>query len=470
MAGLEDMPLEILEDIVGLALLSGISGTAGQIASVNSLWQSIVEKKNFQQLRLGVEDITTAMEILRNRPERFSLVRLIIFNVVLPIYSVADCTTLESPQDRFRNDIIFSKSMDVLLAHLGQWPSTGKTLELQLYAFSPTDARWLVRNRWVRYWYGVVPGDILHNRMYGGALELYRKTDNPVPAITKLTLRDDCERYIAVSAIECLFRALTGLRDMDLRHWDLYKHGPEFLRRSNRRRMAKALEQMPDSVGSMRFNVVYYPPVDQNFQGQRTCEGDDQSDPLTVAYRNVTQRMTVVDVHGMLGTPELFWPKQVNAENPAPFWPNLKYMELRYHILDPTGEWLFEPDTHADPRQQADLPFFDLPADLTPKEDLRPMQNRYTANQDKMDEFYYAVANAVANMPKLEHLRVQAITYWTGNIAPFHVFKFTTDGRIGCATWSGTPPFEPSVYVLKAWRKMAHKRGLFLSLESKHSE
>ncbi|KAI1428442.1 hypothetical protein F5Y12DRAFT_789912 [Xylaria sp. FL1777] len=470
MVGLREMPLEILEDIVNGAMSSRISGMAGQMASVDSVWQSIVERKTFQHLRLGVDDVSTVMRILWNRPERFSLVRLIIFNVVLPTYSAADCRTLESPQDRFNNDIAFSKSMNVLLTHLGEWPSTDRTLELQLFASSPTDARCLMGNTWFRYYYGVVPGDILHNRMYGAALELYRDADNPVPAVTKLTIRDDCERYIAVSGFEHLFRTFTGLKDLDIRHWDLYKHSPDFLRRSTRRRMAKALEQMPDSVGSMRFSIVYYPPADHSFRGKRTFEDGDQSDPLTIAYRNATQKMTVVDVHGMLGTPELFWPKQVNAANPAPFWPNLRYMELYYHIIEPTGEWLFEPDRYGERRCQADLPFYDLPADLTPSEDIRPMQNRYMADQDKMDDFYEAVAKAVTNMPKLEHLRVQAITYWAGQIVPIHVFKFTTEGRVGHGAWSGSPPFEPSVDVQKAWRKMAYERCLFLTLESKYSE
>ncbi|KAI0539188.1 hypothetical protein GGR58DRAFT_465500 [Xylaria digitata] len=470
MAELGDLPLEVLEKIVCLAVLPGTSGKMGQVASVNSLWQSIVEKKTFEHLRLGVEDISTAMRIFQNRPERFCLVRLIIFNVVLPTYSAADCTTAESPQDRFRNDIAFSMSMNALLDHLGQWPSTGQALELQLDVFSPTDARFLIGNHWVRSWYGVVPGDILHNRMYGAVLELYRKTNNPVPAVTKLTIRDDCERYIAVSGFECLLSVLTGLKELDIRHWDLFKHSPDFVRRLNRRRMAKALEQMSDGVRSMRFNVVYYPPADQSFPGNRTCEEGNQSDPLTVAYRNVTQKMTVVDVHGMLGTPELFWPKEVNAESPAPFWPNLKRMELQYHILDPTGEWLFDSDSRPGSRHQADLPFFDLPSNLIPTEDLVPMQNRYTANQQKMDDFYSAVAKAVANMPKLEHLRVQAITYWNGNIAPFHVFKFTLNGIMGRATWSGTPPFKPSVDVIGAWHKMAYERDLFLEFESKYPE
>ncbi|KAF2966273.1 hypothetical protein GQX73_g7303 [Xylaria multiplex] len=470
MAEIGDLPLEILEKIVCLALLPRTSHRAGQIASVNSLWQNIVEKKTFEKLRLGVDDISTVMEILRNRPERFSLVRHIIFDVVLPTYSPADCTTVESPRDRFHNDIAFSMSMNALLNHLGQWPSTGQALELQLYVFSPTDARCLIGNLWVRYWYGVVPGDILHNRMYGAVLELYRKTNKPVPAVTKFTIRDDCERYIAVSGFECLLRAFTGLKELNIRHWDSFKHSPDSSRRANRRRMALALEQISDSVRSMKFNVIYYPPADHRFSGQRTCEDGNQSDPLTVAYRNTTQKMIVVDVYGMLGTPELFWPKEVNAANPAPFWPNLKRMELYYHILDPTGEWLFDSDSHTDSRHQADLPFFNPPTNVIPAEDFSPMQNRFTANQQKMDDFYSAVAKAVANMPKLEHLRLQAITYWDGNVAPFHVFKFTLDGTMGCATWSGTPPFEPSVDVIGAWRKMARERDLFLSFESKDPE
>lgn len=90
MAGLSQMPLEILEDIVHLTVSSGVSGMASQIASVNPIWQSIVEKTTFQELRLRTEYIPTAMRILRNRPERFSLVRRIIFTVVLPVYSAAD--------------------------------------------------------------------------------------------------------------------------------------------------------------------------------------------------------------------------------------------------------------------------------------------------------------------------------------------------------------------------------------------
>ncbi|RYC65255.1 hypothetical protein CHU98_g943 [Xylaria longipes] len=429
MTGLNRVPLEVLEVIVRLAVPPGVKGIVGHLASVNPIWQSIIEKQSFQELRLQKEEFPEAMKILQNRPERFSLVRRLVLFVALPSYTAVDCTVIESGEDRFRNDLVFSKSMNILLTHL-------------------------------------VPGDILHNRAYDSTLELYGKTDNPIPAITKLTLRDDCERYIAVSGIQRLFHTFTGLRDIDIRFWD----NSNFMRHSARRRMAKALETMPASVGSMRFHVKHYPPADQRFNGQRLCENNDESDSLTKAYRNSTQKMTIVDVHGMLGTPELFWPKTVGISSPAPFWPNLKYMELYYHILSPTGEWLFEADTHASPRQQAELPFHDLPARYTPREDLCPMQNRYTANQDKMDKFYSAVAKAVANMPKLQHLHVQALTYWAGGIAPFHVFTFKTDGRAGHAIWSGTPPFEPSTHVLKAWHKMAYERGMSLKLESKDTE
>ncbi|KAI0428167.1 hypothetical protein F5Y09DRAFT_349806 [Xylaria sp. FL1042] len=471
MVGLGELPLEILEDIVHLAVSSRTSSSVGQMAAVNSVWQAIVERETFQQLRLGADDVALAMQILARRPERFGLVRLILFSVVLPMYSAADCTTFESAQDRFRNDVVFSRSMNTLLTHLSEWPTTGKTLELQLNAFSPTDARCLMGHRWVRYWYGVVPGDMLHNRMYGATLEFFRRTDTPVPAVTKFTIIDDCERYVAVSSFNHLFRAFTGLRDIDFRYWDIYKHDPDHIRRAIRRRMAKALDQLPDSLSSMRFNLVYFPPVNQSFRGQVTCETEaNNADTLTNSFRNATQKMTVVDVHGMLGTPDLFWPAQINAANPEPFWPNLKYMELHYHILDPTGEWLFEPDKHSTPRFQAELPFYDLPAHLTPDSDKNPMQDRFTADQDKMDDFYTAVAKAVGNMPKLERLHIQAITFWHGRAVPFHVFTFTIEGRVGNAVWSGIPAFEPSFDVFKAWRKMAYERNLFLNFESKESE
>lgn len=90
MAGLSQIPLEILEDIVQWTVSSRILRVASQIVSVNSIWQSIVEKTTFQELRLRIEDIPTAMRVLRNRRERFSLVRRIVFTVVLPAYTAAD--------------------------------------------------------------------------------------------------------------------------------------------------------------------------------------------------------------------------------------------------------------------------------------------------------------------------------------------------------------------------------------------
>ncbi|KAI1353222.1 hypothetical protein F5Y01DRAFT_303428 [Xylaria sp. FL0043] len=471
MVGLGEIPLEILEDIVRLAMSSGTSGPVGQMASVNSVWQTIVESETFQQLRLDADDVGVALRILHRRPGRFALVRRIIFSVVLPMYSAAACRRLESPDERSSNNMAFTRSINILLTYLAQWPSTGKNLELQLSAFSPADARCIMGYRWVRYWHGVVPGDILHNRMYGATLELLNRPDTPVPAITKFTIRDDCERYLAVSSFDRLFRVFTGLRDIDFRYWDIYKHDPDHVRREFRRQMAKVLDQMSSSVSSMRFSIAYSTPADQTFQGQRTCESDDHnSDSLTIAFRNATQKMTAVDVHGMLGTPELFWPAQVSEANPAPSWPNLKYMELYYHILDPTGEWLFDADTHSNPRVQADLPFYDLPIHLMPQEDIQPIQNRFTADQEKTDAFYNAVAKAVGNMPKLKYLHVQAITFLDGRLKPLHAFTLTIEGRVAHAVWSGSPPFEPSVDVLKLWRKMAYERSLILTLESKDSE
>ncbi|KAI2626846.1 hypothetical protein GGS21DRAFT_493156 [Xylaria nigripes] len=473
MTSLNQMPVEILEDIIH-RVISGTSRVSGQLAAVNSVWQRIVEKSTFQSLRLTEADLPIAVRILRNRSERFGLVRLIVFNIILPGYSAVRCTMTETSLERIRNDLAFSGAINTLVSHLGiisEWPASGRTLELQLYPMSPADERCtMVGNYGYRFWFGAVPGDLLHYRTYGSLLQ-YRGIASGIttaPAVTKLTLRNDCERYLSPASIHRLFQIFPKLREIDIRFWDLFKHDPEPFRRLMRQQMASVLDTMPESVSSMKCHVEYYPPADHDFQGQNVCDIHGQTDSLTVAYRNATQKMAIVSIHGMLGTSELFWPNQVNASNPAPFWPTLKRMELYYHIHQPNGEWLFVPDSGWNTRAQAEPPFYDLPPDFfeTPAEDTLPMQNRYTADQDKMDDFYCAVSKAICNMPKLEYIRAQALIFWTGAIVPYHVFEFKIDGRAGYATWSGIPPYEPSYHVIKAWRKMAYHRAISIQFES----
>ncbi|KAI8630818.1 hypothetical protein F5Y19DRAFT_426457 [Xylariaceae sp. FL1651] len=461
---LNNMPNEVLVDIVHWAVSSGTPEEAGRLAAVNSTWQSIVEEKTFEHLRLKAHDLTEAMAILNRRPERFGLVRIILFQVVLTRYTRADCRNVETSHERFENDLAFTKDMNKLLTSLAEWPSTGKELELRLYSYSPTDTRILIGNAWHRFWFGIVQNDIFSNRWYGSTLEMYKTIKDPVPAITKLTMRDDCERFIAVSGIECLFGALKGLKDVHIRFWDIYKHDPESVRRLNRRRMAKMIEQMPSSVETMRLHVEYYPPADQKFKGQKTCD-NDKRDALTVAFRNVSQKMKFIDIQGMLGTSELFWPAHIDAANPVPFWPKLERMVLYYHILEPSGDWIFEKDATSHPRVQFELPFYNLDTNHTPAEDIRPMQNRFTANQEKMDLFYTTIAKAVAQMPKLKYMRVQAMIYWSSVLVPFHVFEYRVMGHIGHAKWTGIPSFRVDDDVLKFWQKMAYERDLIMRFE-----
>ncbi|KAI1745230.1 hypothetical protein F4680DRAFT_465292 [Xylaria scruposa] len=130
MTTLDKVPLEVLEDIVCLAMSIGVNGLAGKLAPINSVWQSIIERQGFQELRLQAEDIAKTMRILRNRPERFNLVRCLVIFVALPTYTAVNRTVIESSEDRFRNDLVFSKSMNIVLTHLSNWPPTGRTLEL----------------------------------------------------------------------------------------------------------------------------------------------------------------------------------------------------------------------------------------------------------------------------------------------------------------------------------------------------
>jgi hypothetical protein len=71
--------------------------------------------------------------------------------------------------------------------------------------------------------------------MYGSTIELYRRPDKLVPAVTRFMVSDNCERYLAVSAFNRLLEAFPGLKDVDIRYWDIYKNNRDSVRRTLRR-------------------------------------------------------------------------------------------------------------------------------------------------------------------------------------------------------------------------------------------
>jgi len=232
--------------------------------------------------------------------------------------------------------------------------------------------------------------------------------------------------------------------------------------------LAKALGQLPSDLDEMNLYIEYCPPANQVFTAQSTLDEHGNPDELTTAWRRATQKMSIVRTFGMLWTPELFWPKQISDADPEPSWPRLKHLTVQYHIVDPAGDWIFEADHYPPYRAQLVRPRYRVPQSYGPPlEDAQPSQFRFTAMQEKMDEFYSTLAKAATNMPKLEVLYVQAITYWGYDVVPFHMFCLLIDdyNRTARVVWSGNPRYEPSDQVLRQWRTMAYIRDLSLRFE-----
>ncbi|KAI3326563.1 hypothetical protein HD806DRAFT_532191 [Xylariaceae sp. AK1471] len=453
---LNRVPNEVQKEIVHWAMALG--SKAAQLATVNSEWQLIVEEKTFRRLCLNNYELVPAMSILRARPERFDLVRVILFKVVLPPYdNLPYCIVVETTDEKTANDWIFTIKMRNLLTQLNEWPSTGKELELQLAVFSPSDAIYLKGNKWYLSVLGsYMQGTTLNRRFFGSTLEMYKDKlieNYSTPAVTKLTLHHGCDRYIAPSGVEGMFKALKNLKVVDIRLYDMYRHDFDVVRILDRRRMADALKIMPISVEIMKLSIKHSPPANQNCAGQKLC-GSGQGDPLTIAFRNASQKMKAVDVYGMLGTPELFWPARISEANSAPKWPELKRMVVDYHILNPFGEWLFSKNSEP-VRRQGKQPFLNLYANYTAQED-----------EEKMSAIYSAVCKAIGQMPKLEYLRLEALFFgYYGNTRPSHVFEFMIKDRVAHATWTGEPPYRPCEDSANAWKRMAYERDLTIQFE-----
>ncbi|KAI1178213.1 hypothetical protein F4777DRAFT_595277 [Nemania sp. FL0916] len=486
MPGLGDLPPEIKHEIARWALADGDPAVSNRLGAVNQDWQQIIDEYRFQNIHLDKDNIEETMRLIRRRPTRFNLVRHLVYTVKLPTYTPPEYKKFELGTDKIRNDHVFSNSIHLLFKQLREWPLTGRKLELQLRVYSETDR--LVYQKYPVYdgrefFQGGQPippsfgegacrstfafgQDNLEDghrvRVYGSVLELLKPPLEPVPVVTTLTFYPECKRFISEVTMMDLFRALSGLEEVIVGFSDHHKLKAVTLRINSRQMIAAALGSLPAGVEKLYFSVDYHPPANQSFLGQNLCQGGNASDLLTVAFRNISQRLKAVCVDGMLGTPELLFPKQVSEAESAPFWPHLKRMELRFHILEPTGEWLFEPERSEEPLVRFFEAFHGLPPHLTPEEDKNPMQNRYAPNQLKMNEFYIAVARAVNNMPQLEFMCLQAITYDGHVLCPSHTFRLVIEDRDARAGWTGDPVFSPSRNVREEWARMAHSRDLDL--------
>ncbi|KAI1435578.1 hypothetical protein GGR50DRAFT_655681 [Xylaria sp. CBS 124048] len=475
----EHHPVNGLEVVLNLVMHTGGPETPFTIARVSPTWQEFAEKWILKYLHTDSSNIRKVMEFLGGRPERFGLVRTLAYRINLPTYTAIDCTRQESNLNQLWNNQAFTQAIRLLFDELRKWPATGRTLTLELFPTSTSDMMKLVDDVWVRDQFGVaIPGDVIYFRHFGSTLECYQTFQGRIPCVTKICVSGDSERYLAVSAFRHFFQTFCNLREVDIKFWDHYKREPVEFRQEKRRRMAETLHLMPAGVTDFKFHVLYATQAAQELDPPNIMPEGEESDPLTVAFRQVSQRLTVVRVHGMLGTPELFWPFRIDAHNPEPFWPSLEYMEVYYHIVNPKGEWIFtsEDETEdwppgAEPRFEAHESIHDWPDSIGyPEEDEWFYQDRIVADPRHMDGFYTSVAYAISKMPKLKQMRLHAIVYWETKLSPMHCFEYKRQGEQAIASWYALHRYKPSDSVLRDWEGMASAQGLDLEMRFKEPD
>ncbi|OTA60668.1 hypothetical protein K449DRAFT_435059 [Hypoxylon sp. EC38] len=167
----------------------------------------------------------------------------------------------------------------------------------------------------------------------------------------------------------------------------------------------------------------------------------DSEDRMASALRQLSQRLEEGKFRGVLGSPQLFWPKQLAPEQPGPYWPDLDCIDILYEPQMPSGERLFLID------------------------------GQWHPNQTRLDEFYRAVAFAITRMPKLRTMNLKALLWWE-LLTPyyFHIFSFVVRGKVATATWRALPRYVPCEEIIQILKQAAHHRDLELVVEIDSSE
>lgn len=91
------LPPEIISQIVGF-----LPSPLAPYVSVSGLWQWVIEKSTFSDLRLRSDNLPELKHILSS-PRRRSCLRRLHFQAVLPGYDIPARKLMENKEDRKRN-------------------------------------------------------------------------------------------------------------------------------------------------------------------------------------------------------------------------------------------------------------------------------------------------------------------------------------------------------------------------------
>lgn len=232
-----DLPSEIRLMILSIVAARKSPGWAA-LASVCKDWQQVIEKVNFEKIKLGAWDLGyfKAFAI----PQRRELIHHILLEIVLPIYTSPCCDKDEVP-DNF--GVIIWNAISTLFSILSSW-NPAERLALELNIYSPSDSMHWFKN--IILSSDDVEHDTLkprtedrHNDPRHGWLKGVQLAPPPrlavaklfesiylnippipqVKAVTSFILRRQLRRCLAPRCIARIFKSLIGLEHMTYEPW-----------------------------------------------------------------------------------------------------------------------------------------------------------------------------------------------------------------------------------------------------------
>ena len=197
------------------------------------------------------------------------------------------------------------------------------------------------------------------------------------------------------------------------------------------------------------------------------------SDPLSDRLRTFSQQLTSISLEDIVISSELFWPTNSDSVQ-FPHWPHLTSFELVFQPITPSGNWLFDRDPMAEVYsgdESRDLSLYFGDDEIPAREDWKADYFRIKPIEHLMNDFYLAAGHAVAEMPRLKVMRLEAVS--SGNHGLEYKATASTANlelwdmpRYYCEELWDRPPFQFSKDVLKVWMDAA-RRNTGAELEAK---
>lgn len=495
------LPPEIVANIISYLTAKGSSDATGDngedneklalapYATVSRAWQQSIEATTFAHITLNPARLASPLAAQALTPDRVRrFVRSIIVHVALPPYDVEARARREDEADRAKNDAVFTevvRRLFGLLAPAAESPATiarGQDGQQQpvradanyrpnitLYMFASCVSDKEDMDRRIHPWslYGRADADIYEARWESSYLDLRAAAGKSVQdeAEALPELRCIQEFVVGVTPTDgrlyssrpfvprtlCLLASrMRGLESVDWTLSDNEKRDVA-LRKRLRADFSHALQTLPSSL--QHFRLTYYRriPLDHSFQTPNILDESD-GDKLSLAFHNLSQRLTCFDLKADVG-PEVLWPLEQTQGN-DPLWPKMRRYSILHSAIAPSGQWRYLRSDSIDDDDDDGDPEWDAASSETDPValpgDEKEEHFRSKLDREAVDPLLLAAARAARRMPALSHM-------FFSLDEPAGAGRLEVDYTVKQGTakleFECHPLFNPDEEVLQIWRE-----------------